>query len=242
MWLSVSSENNSFVNGIASNPAHFFGNQDTHTSESTIMFIHCLFILLFIIIASAMASADVTNPIRHDQAADGFPKHTRDRDEAFHKKSSDAVTTKDSKERNNMHVERITKRVRTTLDQVDIDQLQNEELIFLEDAWKTAFQTIFGDIQIRSIIITEDHPTDRKMLRGRRKSWYDVWAVAEFYACSHCGYDDDDEYDPLNRYLEGHDDAERFHYFDKLFCRFLHDGPLERFHGVERCQVEFSEE
>lgn len=194
--------------------------------------------LFFRIIVMLCVAASVSTDV-HDNTDINHPK--RSGDAAPPKKTDYAVTTNRSRERSNLYVDRITKRVVTTLEQVDMSKLRSEELIFLEDSWTTAFQTIFGNIQIRSIIITDDQPTTRNMLRSRRTSWYDVWAVAEFYACSYCG-DDDDDFQPWHRQLVGQDEAPIYQSFDNLFCQFLRDGSFERFQDVGNCHVEFSDE
>eukprot|EP00980_Cylindrotheca_fusiformis_P016972 scaffold5159_cov112-Cylindrotheca_fusiformis.AAC.26 len=202
------------------------------------MFIHFLF--LYILIAPAIAS---NRRINQKIKASLFSRS--ERDQTLSKKSGDTVATNTSLEFVAApHVERITRRIRTTIDDVDIDKLTSEELIFLEDSWKTAYQTIFGGIQVRSLIVTEGRngTMDRKMLRGRKQT-YDFWAMAEFYTCSFCGYDDDDEFRSWwRRTLSEPAATTEVQSLEKLFCQFLHDGVFERFHVAGSCHVEFSEE
>lgn len=74
--------------------------------------------------------------------------------------------------------------------------------------------------------------------------WFNVWASIEFYGCHFC---DDDEDDIWN------DDDDRYNWRRGLdeedltgdnsiameLCNKLRDGPHERFHSVQNCNVEF---
>lgn len=101
---------------------------------------------------------------------------------------------------------------RTTLENVDLDNLEPTEIMFYEDAIKKAVEIAQvpddNGIQIflSSVIVEDDQQKHgSRGLRGgsdRNGSralwgwsrWYDIWAVMELFSCRFCENDDDDDF------------------------------------------------
>ena len=155
---------------------------------------------------------------------------------------------------------------RTTLINVDVDDLTPEHIIFFEDTWVRAFNKVFfgADSRIhgsdfdddsfprlRSFVVEEvlsnQHVRQRALKHGRGGSrvrdiksikWFDISAVAET-SCRFCGKDDDRRL-ILNRSLKK--DKSILRYLETELCEGLHQGPFTCFQDLEECFVVYDEE
>jgi hypothetical protein len=136
-------------------------------------------------------------------------------------KASDDEPPMTSKSHSGMHrsgdkLQRQMMEARTTLENVNIDNLEPAEIMFYEDCLKKAVQMAQeqahsgNQVSLRSVIVEDDHDNQKKHgrrgLRGGRNgngsrtlwgwssNWYDIWAVMEVFSCRFCGSDDDDDY------------------------------------------------
>ena len=155
--------------------------------------------------------------------------------------------------------QRIILQVRNTLENVDIDKLRDDEIVFFEDSWKIAFQTINekedddhhgkngDDHHIARSVIVSQKELDRdenRMLRGGQfnGSWFDVWTIVELYTycCPQKTVNHNDENEEAVD-TEQSTALDLQHHFENLLCKMLRKGPHERFHKVKNCKVAFTD-
>lgn len=150
---------------------------------------------------------------------------------------------------------RMTFQVRTTLLNVNVDELTPEETIFFEDTWIRVFnQVLLGPsshidnnndksaLRLRSFVV-EEVLNDRRRLaqndarelkRFRRGidsyRWFDIWALVET-SCRFCG--------DYRRVLKGTKEKSKgiFQELETTLCQELQNGPLSCFHDVDECRV-----
>jgi hypothetical protein len=163
---------------------------------------------------------------------------------------------------------RHTLQARTTLINVDIDDLTPEQIIFFEDTWVRAFNKVFlgtdshshaSDIsdlsvpRLRSFVVedvlNEQHPKEgdgralkkrgvRRPLGIKSYKWFDIWALMET-SCRLCGKDDDRRR-ILNRSLKKGKSIIRE--LETELCNGLRQGPFSCFQSLEECRVIYVEE
>ena len=144
---------------------------------------------------------------------------------------------------------------RTTITNVDLRTLLDDECIFFEDTWSEAFEQAAkdttendedNDMHVRSVIFEEtrevkkgeddNNHRDLYSLSFKYKI-YDVWAAVTF-TCNLCGskYNDDDR-----RMLEPeYDMSEEFLLrLENTLCQRLGEGPFDVFHTASDCEVTF---
>ena len=104
-------------------------------------------------------------------------------------------------------MQRKTLRARTTLGNVDLNELSPAETVFFEDTWMAAYklahdadETVQDDINVRSVIIddTAGKTEGKRNLWGsfslvQRAGFFDVWSLLEStcYLCDNGNNDDD---------------------------------------------------
>jgi hypothetical protein len=134
-------------------------------------------------------------------------------------KASDDENSHSSMHRSGDKLQRQMMQARTTLENVDIDNLEPAEIMFYEDSLKTAVEMAQdqddtgNQVSLRSVIVEDDHDNQKKHgrrgLRGGRdrkgtralwgwnrgwSKWYDIWAFVEVSSCRFCGRSDDDDF------------------------------------------------
>jgi hypothetical protein len=156
---------------------------------------------------------------------------------------------------------RQTLQARTTLLNVDIENLTPDEIIFFEDCWKEVFNNESAnndDTSLRSVVVEgqDDSNNNRRQLNGddsrslfRRYSFFrgyifnpptfhfDIWSVIEI-SCHLCS----DGRRLLKGGLRGkgkkNTDVDGLNQkFEEAFCNKLREGPHECFHDAEDCKV-----
>lgn len=146
---------------------------------------------------------------------------------------------------------------RTTLLNVDIDQLTSEEVIFFEDTWVQTFnQVLLGEdvtIQensssprLRSFVVEEvlggNIPNEGRSLAstaGRSRGgttaykWFDIWALMEA-SCRLCSHDD-----YRGRILTGwtKDGVSVLQELETTLCDALRRGPYSSFQNLQQCRI-----
>jgi hypothetical protein len=135
---------------------------------------------------------------------------------------------------------RITARTRTTLINLDIDELSAEQIVFFEDTWMQLFNEILvvrGDHDsdedgpsVRSFVVDGIDRGSRPNVRRLQSSWFDMWGLVEL-SCHLCSPDDDDR-----RFLSKADDEARSE-FETTLCDRLRDGPFVDMRYIEDCRV-----
>lgn len=150
-------------------------------------------------------------------------------------------------------VRRMTMQARTTLVNVNIEELTIEEIIYFEDTWMQVFNDIhigngYGTT-VRSFVVDDMYSgelpnRERRGLRGGNNApswlgserslyyyiptnWFDILALFES-SCSKCGHDDD-------RRLAKDDVTHRL--FETKLCESLRDGPSDRFFELHDCRI-----
>jgi hypothetical protein len=155
---------------------------------------------------------------------------------------------------------RQTLQARTTLLNVDIENLTPDEIIFFEDCWKEVYNTKSAnnddDTTMRSVVVQgQGHSNNnRRQLNGENESrslllgyifnpptfYFDIWTVIEI-SCRLC-YDDDRLLKKKGGSLRGkgkkNTDMDGMnHEFEGGFCDKLREGPYEVFNDIEDCRV-----
>jgi hypothetical protein len=156
---------------------------------------------------------------------------------------------------------RQTLQARTTLLNVDIENLTPDEIIFFEDCWKEVYNTKSAnndDTTVRSVVVEgqdDSNNNRRRQLHGDESRslylgyifnpptfYFDIWTVIEI-SCRLC-YDGD-------RLLKGGGGLRgkgkgkkntdmldgRNQQFEGAFCDKLREGPYEVFNDAEDCSV-----
>lgn len=161
-------------------------------------------------------------------------------------------------ENSNEKARRFTLQVRTTLLNVNVDDLTPEEIIYFEDTWVRVFnQILFGSAndpndssssldesfpRLRSFVV-EDVLNDERRLyqneqdgralkrRGGRVKWFDMWALVET-SCKLCADD--------RRALK--DNAIIVQKLETTLCDELRKGPFRCFQDLDECRIIYIEE
>lgn len=156
---------------------------------------------------------------------------------------------------------RSTLQARTTLLNVEIDELTPEQIIFFEDTWVQAFNKVLlgnddgipdkiSSPKLRSFVVEEilknpHHSQDGRALRNKRRQprgissykWFDIWALMET-SCRLCGNDDDRRL-IMTRSIDRGDLV--LQDIETHLCEGLRRGPFRSFHGVKECRIVYFE-
>jgi hypothetical protein len=189
----------------------------------------------------AFSSVDATSPTMPDVLPVKTERALKGRDKGDH------PPTKGSR--------RMTMHSRTTLINLDVDELTPEQILFFEDTWMQAFNDIHvgddtednSDTRVRSFVVDDVHRGDRpggdrRGLRGGDAAslgserslfytiptnWFDILALFES-SCILCAHDDD-------RRLAVDDTTHRL--FETSLCDSLREGPFECYRELDDCRV-----
>lgn len=144
-------------------------------------------------------------------------------------------------------------RTRTTLINLDIDELSAEHIVFFEDTWMQLFNEILvvrGDHDsdedgpsVRSFVVNGVDRGSRPSVRQLKSSsfvpladilscnsWFDMWGLVKL-SCHLCPPDDDDR-----RFLSKADDEARSA-FQTTLCDRLRNGPFVDMRDIKDCRV-----
>jgi hypothetical protein len=156
---------------------------------------------------------------------------------------------------------RQTLQARTTLLNVDIENLTPDEIIFFEDCWKEVYNKTKSDgnddTTVRSVVVEgqDDTNDNRRRLNGDKSEsrslyfggyifnpptfYFDIWTVIEI-SCGLC-YDGDRLLKGGSLRGEGKKNMDMLHgrnqQFEGAFCDKLREGPYKVFNDVEDCRV-----
>jgi hypothetical protein len=198
-----------------------------------------LFYCVFFFIA--FSSVDATSPTMPDVLPVKTEPELKGRDKGDHPPAKGS--------------RRMTMHARTTLINLDVDELTPEQIIFFEDTWMQTFNEIHvGDddednsgTRVRSFVVDDIRSGDRpgghrRGLRGGDATslgserslfytiptnWFDILALFES-SCNLCAHDDD-------RRLTVDDATHRL--FETILCDSLREGPFECYHELDDCRV-----
>ena len=155
---------------------------------------------------------------------------------------------------------RQTLQARTTLLNVDIENLTADEIIFFEDCWKEVYNTKSAnndDTTVRSVVVEgqdDSNNNRRRQLNDGDESsrsllfgyifnpptfYFDIWTVIEI-SCRLC-YDGDRPLKGGGLRGKGKKNADMRdglnQQFEGTFCDKLREGPYEVFNAAEDCRV-----
>jgi hypothetical protein len=140
----------------------------------------------------------------------------------------------------------IKKQAITTVSNLDADDVSPEETDFFDDAWLTAFNSVYmnGDLTALAVQMKDNkmHPVSRRSLRVLPYFNYFVFYVTIDFGCRFCPN--------FRRTLKPNSKSESkkqgqvqalHKAFERTLCDILREGPHDVYRDVRNCQVTFAD-